>query len=48
MVETEEAMDVKEEIGLHLEMAKAALNQNKKQVLITQLTLALEKAQEEM
>jgi hypothetical protein len=45
MVVTE---DVKEEIELHLTAAKSALNRGDKKLLITQLTLALEKAENEM
>ncbi|MEM3154163.1 MAG: hypothetical protein QW165_01175 [Candidatus Woesearchaeota archaeon] len=47
MVETEQAMSVKEEIGIHLQAANVALKRGDKATLVKQLTLALEKAENE-
>jgi hypothetical protein len=47
MAETEEAMSVKEEITLHLQAAGVALKRGNKKALVEQLTLALEKAENE-
>ena len=47
MAETEEAMSVKEEITLHLQAAGVALKRGNKKALVEQLTLALNKAENE-
>jgi hypothetical protein len=47
MVKTEATMSAKEEITIHLQAAGIALKRGDKKTLVTQLTLALEKAENE-